>query len=241
MDFSTGSVAFTIMAIFTFTQLPAMVSDAILLFLGTLTSGLSTSISMSKAPMAPSSLDSISRLEALDACATLPELSSAGTAAGPWTRLRLRLLRCHLSIANLQSWTCRLLQHVCVWQQCLLKSMRIRSRTCSSFSCPAFFQPGSALVSVCEPPLPAHALHPAVGPNLSTTPRVKYTCRWACTVGKTLELYVPSHQSHLRTHVLPVFCMVSNPSSKMVYRMRLQPQCRTHHGKRGELGLSVVW
>ena len=83
VDFSTGSVAFTIMAIFTFTQLPAMVSDAILLFLGTLTSGLSTSISMSKAPMAPSSLDSISRLEALDACATLPVLSSAGTAAGP--------------------------------------------------------------------------------------------------------------------------------------------------------------
>ena len=83
---SLGSVTFTNVAITalcinTFTHLPAMVNEAILLFFGTLTSGF-PSTSMSKAPIPSRSLDSISRLEALDACAPVPVLSSPGTAPG---------------------------------------------------------------------------------------------------------------------------------------------------------------
>ena len=60
-----------------------MASDAILLFSGTLTFGFPPSTCMSNVPMSQSSLDSISRLEALDACAPPSVLSSAGTASGP--------------------------------------------------------------------------------------------------------------------------------------------------------------
>ena len=40
---------------------------------------------------------------------------------------------------------------------------------------------------MCEPPLPAHVWHPAVSLNLSTTPRVKCTCRCGCTAGSKLS------------------------------------------------------
>ena len=41
---------------------------------------------------------------------------------------------------------------------------------------------------MCEPHPPAHTLHQAVGPKLSTSPRAMYTRRYACTVGDKLRL-----------------------------------------------------
>ena len=84
--------------------------------------------------------------------------------------------------------------------------------------------------------------------RLSTTScpsRVLSPISWE-TVGPGLArgraLFPPAQRSRLRTHVLPVFCTVSSPSSKMVYhRVRLPPQCHTAHCTRGKLGLSVAW
>ena len=156
---------------------------------------------------------------------------------------------------------------------------------------------------MCKPPLPAHAFHPTVGPNLSKTPRAKYTwqsklsfgsdgvqttcanqaldhflfsgfqsfcasCLPAAvsqdvlvcgqhlahpesflpSLGKLLvralhgtELCLSARRSRLRTRVLAVFLSDVNPSSKTVYRVRLEQKCRTPHCTSGELGVSVVW
>ena len=169
-----------------------------------------------------------------------------------------------------------------VWEQCVIRGLRSCSRTRMFFTIPfqTFSQTGSALVSVCAPHIPAHALHPVEGPNPSTTARVKYTCRCACAVGtknwtiscflalvsrnapaacllasprcarlsttscpprvispiswepsgsglaRGTALFFSARRSQIRAHVLAVFCTISNPSSIMVYRVRLQPQRR---------------
>ena len=237
-----------------------------------------------------------SRLEGLEPHARKYFVCNVGTVrcAVYMSRMRLRLLHGRLGVVNHHSCPCQLLQQISVSHQCCIRSLRIRSRTS------LFFPRQTLLVSVCEPLLPPHACHQAVGPNLATTPRVRYTCRCAYTAGSQLsfgpdgvqttcantardhllfsgvrvivarqlpalasprwsrvlspfssetcgsrltrgtELFLPARRSRLRTP-FPGCCLYSvNPSSKMVYRVRPQPQCRTPHGTRGELGLSVV-
>ena len=118
-----------------------------------------------------------------------------------------------------------------------------------------------------------------MGPNLSTTRRVKYTCRCACNAGCKLSFGSDGVQTTFANKALtisrflafvslwapaacllesprcarlwttscpsrvlsPISCTVSNHLQKMVYRVRLQQQCRTPHCTRSELRLSVDW